>query len=71
MLPTELMSDGLRRVRKVIRRAEDETDHLGHVARDGDSGETPFLAIAGVILVLLPFGGLLAAFTYGAIWLFG
>ncbi len=71
MSTTELMLAGSRRVRRVIRRAENESHHLGEVARDGDSGETPLLAIAGVILVLVPFGAALAAFTYGAIWLFG
>lgn len=37
-----------------IRGAEAEAHHLHHVEQRGESGETPLIAILGLILFLLP-----------------
>ncbi len=48
------------RYRRLLRRPhpvqaiEHEAEHLHQVERAGESGETPFIAIAGIILFLLP-----------------
>jgi hypothetical protein len=39
---------------KLFKRAETEVQHLHDVEREGESGETPFLATAGVFLFILP-----------------
>jgi hypothetical protein len=41
-----------RTVARPFRAAEHEVDHLHEVERKGESGETPFIAIAGLIVFL-------------------
>jgi hypothetical protein len=41
-------------VRRPVRKIEDEVHHLLEVEEVGEAGETPFIAILGVILFLLP-----------------
>jgi len=38
----------------VVRRLEREVHHVHEVERRGDSPETPFIALAGVFLFLVP-----------------
>jgi hypothetical protein len=37
-----------------VRKAEAEVHHLHEIEQEGESGETPFVAILGLILFLLP-----------------
>jgi hypothetical protein len=54
-----------------FRRLEAEAHHLVEVEERGESGETPFIAILGLILFLVPIFllllgvGLLAAYLFG------
>jgi hypothetical protein len=43
-----------RAFRRPVQKAEQEVHHLHEVEQAGESGETPFIAIAGVFLFLLP-----------------
>ena len=40
--------------RRSARRAEAEAQHLQEIERAGEAGETPYIAILGVFLFLLP-----------------
>jgi hypothetical protein len=44
----------LTRLRHPVRGVEAEAEHLRTVEQEGESGETPFIAILGIILFLLP-----------------
>jgi hypothetical protein len=57
--------------RHPIRALEGEAHHLLEIERAGDRGETPFLAVAVVMSVVLPIGALMMALAFGAAWLFG
>jgi hypothetical protein len=37
-----------------VRKTEAEAHHLHEVEQEGESGETPFIAILGIVLFLLP-----------------
>ncbi len=41
-------------IRRPIQKVEGEVHHLHEVEQLGESGETPFIAILGVLLFLLP-----------------
>ena len=41
-------------VLRPIRKVEAEAHHIREIEQAGDSGETPFIAMLGVILFLLP-----------------
>jgi hypothetical protein len=41
-------------LRHPVRKVEEEAHHLREIEEVGESGETPFIAILGVILFLLP-----------------
>ncbi len=40
--------------RHPVRTVEDEAHHLHEIEQEGESGETPFIAILGMVLFLLP-----------------
>jgi hypothetical protein len=54
-----------------FRRAEAEAHHLVEVERSGESGETPFIAMLGLILFLLPIFLLILGLALLAAHLFG
>ena len=58
-------------LRHPIRGIESETHHLHEIEQKGDSGETPFIAILGLVLFLLPLALVIMALAFGAAWLFG
>ena len=49
-----LYSRGFRWVLRPIQEVEAEAHHLHEVEKVGESGETPFIAILGVFLFLVP-----------------
>jgi hypothetical protein len=59
-----------RAVRRRARKIEAEAEHIVEVERKGESGETPFIAILGVLLFLLPIVALLLGISFGAYYLF-
>ena len=42
------------RFRHPVRNAKEEAHHLHEIEQEGESGETPFIAILGIILFLVP-----------------
>jgi hypothetical protein len=54
-----------------VRSVLDEAHVLAEIERDGESGETPFIAMLGVASVVLPLGALMMVLAFGAAWLFG
>jgi hypothetical protein len=54
-----------------IRKIEAETHHLRQVERVGDLGQTPFIAILGIFLFLLPIVGLIVGLAFAAYYLIG
>jgi hypothetical protein len=56
-------------VRRPGRAIEGEADHLLKVEQRGASGETPFIAILGIILVFIPVFLLVAALSFAAYYL--
>jgi hypothetical protein len=57
------------RLRHPVREVEAEVDHLREVEREGESGETPFIAILGIILFLLPIVALVLGLAFAAYYL--
>jgi hypothetical protein len=49
-----LYRKALRRAERPVERLEAETHHLHEIEQRGESGATPFIAIGGLILFLLP-----------------
>jgi hypothetical protein len=66
-----LYAQAFRRLRHPIQRIEAEAHHLREVEQSGESGETPAIAIAGLLLFLLPLAALFMILAFGAAWLFG
>jgi hypothetical protein len=58
-----------RRLRHPVRRIEAEAEHLREVERVGESGETPFVAILGIVLFLLPIVALILGVAFAAYYL--
>ena len=54
-----------------IRKVEAEAHHLHEIETVGDSGETPFIAILGVILFLLPIFALMLGLAIAASYIAG
>jgi nitrogen fixation/metabolism regulation signal transduction histidine kinase len=54
-----------------VRRIESEADHLREVEQVGESGETPFVAILGVFLFLVPIVALVLGLAFAAYYLAG
>jgi len=54
----------LRRPPRPIEKLEHGIEHLHDIEARGESGETPFIAMAGVILFLLPIAAFIAAAAF-------
>lgn len=52
-----------------VRKIEDEAEHLHEVEQAGESGETPFIAILGLILFLIPIFLLMLGLALAAYYL--
>ncbi len=60
----------LRAARRLLGRAPAEAHHLRAVEQAGESGETPFLVIVGVVVFLvLPVSLVIAGLTFAAYYL--
>jgi hypothetical protein len=57
------------RLRHPVQEIEAEVEHLREVEREGESGETPFITILGVILFLLPIVALVLGLAFAAYYL--
>jgi nitrogen fixation/metabolism regulation signal transduction histidine kinase len=57
------------RLRHPIRTIEAEAEHLREVEREGESAETPFVAILGIILFLLPIVAVILGLAFAAYYL--
>jgi hypothetical protein len=53
-----------------FRKVEAEAEHLYETEQVGESPETPFIAILGVVLFLLPIVAVLLGLSFGAYYLF-
>jgi hypothetical protein len=51
--------------------AEAEAHHLHEVEQSGESGETPYVAVLGLLIFLLPIAVVMLLIALGAAWLFG
>ena len=60
---------GFRWVLRPIQEVEAEAHHLHEVEKLGESGETPFIAILGVFLFLVPIAAFMMIFALAAIYL--
>jgi hypothetical protein len=58
-------------LRLPVRELEAEAEHLRDIERAGDSGETPFIAILGLIFFLVPIFLLMAGLALTAYYLSG
>ena len=56
-------------LRRPVRAVEAEAHHLHEVEREGESGETPFIAILGIVIFLLPIVLLVLGLTFAAYYL--
>jgi hypothetical protein len=56
-------------VKHPVRNAKDEAHHLHQVEQEGDSGETPFIAILGIVLFLVPIFLLMLGLALAAYYL--
>jgi hypothetical protein len=57
------------RFRHPVREIESEVEHLREVEQEGESGETPFIAILGIILFLLPIVVVVLGLAFAAYYL--
>jgi hypothetical protein len=64
-----LYRKAFKRLRHPVREIEAEVEHLREVEREGESGETPFIAILGIILFLLPIVAVLLGLAFAAYYL--
>ena len=56
-------------LRHPVRGVEAEAEHLREVERAGESGETPFIAILGIILFLIPIVAVVLGVAFAAYYL--
>jgi hypothetical protein len=56
-------------LRRPVKAVEAEAEHLHQIEQQGESGETPFIAILGVFLFLLPIFVVLLGLAFGAYYL--
>lgn len=59
----------LRRAAGSVRKLEAEPHHLHEIEREGEAGATPFIAIGGLILFLLPIFLLMLGLAFTAYYL--
>ena len=52
-----------------IRKVEHEVEHLHEIEMRGEAGETPFIAIAGVVLFLIPILCFIAGCAFAAYYI--
>lgn len=52
-----------------VRKIEAEAEHLREIEREGESAETPVIAILGIILFLLPIVLLILGLAFAAYYL--
>lgn len=57
-------------LRRPVAALEGEVEHLHEIEQRGESGETPFIAILGIILFLLPIFAVMLGLAFGAYYLF-
>jgi hypothetical protein len=57
------------RFRHPLRKIEAEAEHLREIERAGESAETPFVAILGIILFLLPIVVVVLGLAFAAYYL--
>jgi hypothetical protein len=55
--------------RRPVRTIEDEAHHLHGIEQEGSAGATPFIAILGVLLFLLPIAAFLMIVAFSAFYL--
>jgi Xaa-Pro aminopeptidase len=53
-------------LRRPVREVKAEVHHLHEVEREGESGETPFIAILGIVIFLLPIVLLVLGLAFAA-----
>jgi hypothetical protein len=56
-------------LRRPVRAVEAEAHHLREVEREGKSGETPLIAILGIVIFLLPIVLVVLGLTFAAYYL--
>jgi hypothetical protein len=56
-------------LRHPVQKIEAEAEHLREVEQAGESGETPFIAILGIILFLIPLFLLIAGLAFALYYL--
>jgi nitrogen fixation/metabolism regulation signal transduction histidine kinase len=56
-------------LRHPVREVEAEAEHLREVERVGESGETPFIAILGIVLFLIPIVAVVLGVAFAAYYL--
>ena len=59
-----------RAFRRPVEKVEAEVHHLHEVEQRGESGETPFIAILGVFLFLVPIFLVMAGLAFAAYYAF-
>jgi hypothetical protein len=59
----------LRWLRRPVRAVEAEAEHLIEIEREGESAETPLVAILGIILFLLPIVLLILGLAFAGYYL--
>jgi hypothetical protein len=64
-----LYRKGFSRVRHPVRAVEAEVEHLREIEREGESAETPFVAILGIVLFLLPIVAIVLGLAFAAYYL--
>jgi len=57
------------RRRHPIRAVEEEVEHLREIEEEGESAETPAIAIGGILLFLLPIALLFTGIAFAAYYL--
>ena len=58
-----------RLLRRPVEAVEAQAHHLIEVERAGESGETPFIVLIGIVLFLLPIFGVIVGLAFAAYYL--
>ena len=59
----------LGKARHPVQEIEAEAEHLIEIEKKGESGETPFIALLGIVLFLLPIVALILGLAFAAYYL--